>query len=168
MFGCYRTRARSLRAFFGKIGPGRLRPVLVWSLIICCLANLLFLTQFGLNMRGSGFDLLLNFKARLLPQGKGPKESPEVVVAIDNYTLSSSAMAIPEFFQHRYYTRVIKALHQSGAKAVVLVRVLPRTLEGSQDPAGLHGWLRTVATIDMPVLSGVYWRPKQLVAPDLE
>ena len=151
-----------------RVDPARLRLVGSWALLIVFFSTLLFLTQFGLNMRDNTYDLLLNVKAYLLPPDRLPADSQIVIVAIDNYTLSSSAMAVPELFQHRYYTSVVKALNRAGAKSVALNRLLPRSIDDYSTPEDVKNWLDSVSQMDMPVLSGLIWRPNQMVLPDIE
>lgn len=163
-----RQKGKRLRAVFSRISPDRLSLAVVWSLLISVFVSFLFTTQFGLNMRDNTYDLLLRLKAVLAQPQSRPADSPVVIVAIDNYTLSSSAMAIPEVFQHRYYSAVIGALDQAGARAAALVRVLPRSIDDYTDPEDVRAWLDNVSSMRMPVFSGLIWRPNQVALPDID
>ncbi|MDR1044748.1 MAG: CHASE2 domain-containing protein [Candidatus Adiutrix sp.] len=161
-----RLQARNLKGRFLKMDPRRPRLVLAAALTISFLASLLCYAPFGAMLLDDVYDLMLKAKARLAPRFDRPEDSPLVIVAFDDYTLSYGPLSMPELFRHHYYAVVVKALREAGAHSVVLTRLLPRSRQAYADAEEIEEWFETVReSREMPILSGLIWRPTQIVLP---
>ncbi len=161
-----RLPARNLRDRLKNTDPTRLTLIILGVLAISLFSSLLFSARATAPLMDDTYDFLLRTKARLAPFTDDPQNSPVVIVALDDYTLSYGPLSVPEFFRHHYYVEIIKALHQAGAKSVALTRILPRFHDALSSPDEVREWFVTLGTLEgMPVLSGLSWRPQHLVLP---
>ena len=161
---------RKIKGFKNRLrNLDRSRPRLVLgaALIISVFSCLLFNSQLTRTLAEYNYDLMLRLEDRVSPRTDSPEDSPVVIIAIDDHTLSYDQLSIPELFRHHYYLEIIKALHKAGAKGVALVSMLPRSGDAFSSSVDVREWFETLNRInpEMPVLSGVLWRPNYLVLP---
>lgn len=160
-------KIKGLKNRFRNLDRSRLRLVLWAALIISAFSCLLFNSQLARTLVEDNYGFMLHLGDRFAPRTGAPKDSPVVIIAIDNQTLSYDQLSMPEVFRHHYYLEIIKALHKAKAKGVALVGLLPRSGDSFSPPDDVRQWLETVNRIkpEMPVLSGVLWRTNHLVLP---
>ncbi|UQZ91093.1 hypothetical protein C4J81_18455 [Deltaproteobacteria bacterium Smac51] len=146
----------------------RLRIALAAALCICLICAVFYASPAGTLIIDGAYDQLLALRTSHDPPDTAPKDCPVAIIAIDDETLNYSQLAVPELFQHQYYTRIIKALSEAGAKAVVINQILPRGDSDLSNPEKVHQWFREVSSINdrMPVLSGMMWLPHRALLPN--
>ncbi|MDR1922529.1 MAG: CHASE2 domain-containing protein [Candidatus Adiutrix sp.] len=154
-----------------KVDRGRAPLTVAAVFLISLFSLLLSSTYFGASLSIGGYDLMLKARVRLLPPRSAAEDSDVVIIALDDFTLSNPRLSIPELFQHHYYTEIIKQLHLAGAEAVALHLILPRTDAAFFSQADVSEWFEVIKNVaaDMPVISGMRWRPLQsplLPAPE--
>ncbi|MGL4209412.1 MAG: hypothetical protein ACRCTY_08500, partial [Candidatus Adiutrix sp.] len=122
--------------------------ILAASFLISSFSVLFFSTKIGITLSNGSYDFLALVRNKLIlspfaaqqpkisaplsapasPLRKlSPAQSPIVIIAIDEMTLTSPRLSIPEVFQHHHYTEIINNLYLGEALAVVFNFVLPRS-----------------------------------------
>lgn len=170
MFDFCRFQAKKVAGRFKEMEFSRLRLVVVGALLISLLSSLLFSSGPGEQGRIATYDLLLKARARLARTGPAePADSPVIIVAVDDHTLSYAPLSVPGLFQHSYYLRIIQSMNRAEAKGVALVRLLPRFRDTMSPSEDVREWLEAISELKgMPVLSGMVWQPKRIVLPASE
>ena len=160
-------KVKGLKNRIKNLDRSRPRLVLGAAVVISLFSCLLFNSQLARTLMENNYDLMLRLEDRLNPRHDSPDDSPVVIIAIDDHTLSFDQLSVPELFRHHYYLEIIKALHRGGAKGAALVGMLPRSGDAFSPSADVREWFETVGRLnpEMPVLSGVTWRPNYLVLP---
>ena len=155
-------------ALADDVGLGR--PGLTFSaaFLISLFSCLLFSSVYASRLMDGVYDLFLRISSRLSTTQSTPENSPVVIIALDDQTIAQPGLAVPELFQHRYYSTIVRSLHQGGARATVLTRVLSRDKDAFAAPEDVKDWFQTILEVkdEMPVLSGVLWLPDRLLTPD--
>ena len=165
MISFCRKTAGSFRERLKNLEPGRQRLVAAAALTFSLFSSLLFSSQFTGGLKDEIYDSLLRARAGLVAEVP-PAKSSVVIIALDDVTLNYAPLSVPELFPHHYYTTIIRALSQSGARAVALARMLPRRGYAFSDPIEVAQWFEALKEApDMPVLSGITWRRSQMVLP---
>ena len=123
-------------------------------------AVLLFLFDFvGLTkpFELKAYDGLFYLKSSF-SSGRESSDEPLVLIEIDDKTLSEQRFLIPRIMWHNYFSEVIQAVADGGAKVIGLDFLLPRAVFDDLSPGYSRTWLRAILhakRIGAPVVAGV-------------
>ncbi len=159
MFKVMKLKALANRKFIALVA---------WTLLSTAVVFFLDISGTLQPIQDNAYDGLFYMRTKLRPAHERP-ESPVVLVAIDDQTFENKRYNIPQILWHHYFSDIILALADGGAKGIGLDMLLPRALFDDLVPNYSRTWLRTFVYAKRkgsPVVTGVVQLAGRMITPE--